>query len=99
MNDHKPAAATYTSLDEEEDGYNDNSKSSTLYRHVKARLQKELQKAVKDWEDYNDYDPFDAPNCPNHKSRKWKAPPSLTTMMITSFHRLGSNIPATSHVG
>ena len=66
-------AAMYTSLHDEEDGYDDNSISSALQRHVKSRLQKELQQAVKDWEDYNDYDPGNTSH--QHKSRKWKAPP------------------------
>ena len=56
----EPAAATYTSLDDEEEGCDDNSISNALYRHVKSRLEKELQKAVKDWEDCNDYDSLDA---------------------------------------
>ena len=66
----EPAAATYTSLDNQENGYDDNSISSTLYCHVKSKLQKELQKARKDWENY---DPFDESE--QHKSRKQKAHP------------------------
>eukprot|EP00751_Fragilariopsis_kerguelensis_P030908 CAMPEP_0170925016 /NCGR_PEP_ID=MMETSP0735-20130129/12028_1 /TAXON_ID=186038 /ORGANISM="Fragilariopsis kerguelensis, Strain L26-C5" /LENGTH=565 /DNA_ID=CAMNT_0011325007 /DNA_START=152 /DNA_END=1845 /DNA_ORIENTATION=- len=56
----EPAAATYTSLDDEEEGCDDNSISNALYRHVNSRLEKQLQKAVKDWEDCNDYDSLDA---------------------------------------
>ena len=66
----EPAAATYTSLDDEEDGCDDESISVSLHRHVKSRLQKEFQKAVKDWEDCNDYDSdsFDASE--QHESRR-----------------------------
>ena len=68
----EPAAATYTSLDDEEEGCDDNSISNALYRHVKSRLRKGL---LKDYVKYNDYDPFDAPDRPQHKSRKRKAHP------------------------
>jgi len=67
----EPAAATYTSLDNKEDGYDDNSISNALHCHVKLRLQKEFQKARKDWEDYNDYDSLDVSK--QHKSKKRKA--------------------------
>ena len=43
--------------------------------------------------------PMDIPDCLQHRSRKQKPPPSLTTMIITSFHRLGINMPTTIHVG
>jgi len=74
---HKPVEpepdATYTSLDDKKDGYDDNSISSALQRHVESRLQKKLQKAVKAYENYNDYDPLGASE--QQKSRKQKAPP------------------------
>ena len=74
---HEPVepepAATYTSLDDDEDGYDNNCVSSALERHVESRLQKELQKAAKDFVNYNEYDPCDASK--QHKSRKRKEPP------------------------
>ena len=74
---HKPVepepAATYTSLDDEEDGYDNNYVSCALQRHVESRLQKELQKAAKDFVNYNEYNPCDASK--QHKSRKQKEPP------------------------
>ena len=74
---HEPAkpkpAATYTPLDDVEDGYDDNCVSSALHRHVESRLQKELQKAVKDYVNYNEYDPCDTSE--QQKLRKRKAPP------------------------
>jgi len=49
---HEPvepeSAATYTFLDEEEDGYDNISISNALYCHVKSRLQNELKKARKE---------------------------------------------------
>ena len=50
-------AATYTPLDEKEDGYNDNCVSSALQCNVESRLKKELQKAVKDCVNYDEYNP------------------------------------------
>ena len=94
---HKPVepepAVTYTSPDNKEDGYDDNCVSSILQRHIESRLQKELQKAVKDYVNYNEYNPCNASE--QHKSRKRKAPPSLTMMMIFLFHCQGSKSPTT----
>ena len=53
-------AATNTSLDNKEDGYDNNYISSILQRHVESRLQKELQKVAKDFVNYNEYNPCDA---------------------------------------
>jgi len=66
----EPAAATYTSLDDEEDGCNNDSISVSLYRHVISRLQKDVQKAVKNCKDCNDYksDSFDS--LEQHESRR-----------------------------
>ena len=55
----EPTATTYTSLDGEEDGYDDNCIYSALQRWVESRLQKELLKPVKDYKNHNDYNPFD----------------------------------------
>ena len=56
---HEPAvlelAASYISFDDKEDD-DHNCVSSALQRHIKSRLPKELQKAVKDYVNYDEYE-------------------------------------------
>ena len=84
---------------EPEPAVDDDSISVSLYRHVKSRLQKESQKAVKDWEDCNDYDSDSSDASEqdehfHHESRKRKSPPSFTAITLRCILGI-SNMPTT----